>query len=266
MKTIWQAVISVALLALSRPVLAQGTVAAPLPPVDAVLKRAVEHSAKEDENDRLFNERYGYTRTKVTEYRNSNGDLKKREEKKSQNNPVFKPVTYSPPPAETKPRSGNDTVVLEKNADGSTKVRGKAYDKKDFSLSNDLFSRFQFTLAGREMVNGRAALVLDFKPRSNDLPERNIKDRFINKAAGRIWVDEEDTVLARADLHLAEKVNLLGGLVGAVNGFRYQFDRERTAEGLWFTRGVNWRLEGREVFVRRVIDFHEERSGVKKVW
>ena len=62
---------------------------------------------------------------------------------------------------------------------------------------------------------------------------------------------------------MTEKVNVVGGLVGAVSKFTYQFDRERMPDGLWFTRGVKWHLEGRELFVHRSIDYLEEKRDVQ---
>ncbi|MGZ5543390.1 MAG: hypothetical protein ACXWIU_01845, partial [Limisphaerales bacterium] len=96
------------------------------------------------------------------------------------------------------------------------------------------------------------------------LPNNNFKDRFINIAVGRIWVDEGDSALVKASLHLTEKVNVIGGVVGAVGKFTCTVDRERTADGLWFTRAMDWHLEGRAVLVRRTIDHHEEKTGVLK--
>ena len=43
-----------------------------------------------------------------------------------------------------------------------------------------------------------------------------ITDEFINHAAGRVWVDEQDYAMVKADLHLTDRVNVFGGLVGAV--------------------------------------------------
>jgi hypothetical protein len=67
-------------------------------------------------------------------------------------------------------------------------------------------------------------------------------------------------------VHLTEKVNVVGGLVGSIWKFDYGFDRVRTADGLWFTHGVDWHLEGREVIVRRTVDYHEGKSEVRKAW
>jgi hypothetical protein len=157
-------------------------------------------------------------------------------------------------------------VVKPQDASASethSNIRGKALQVKDYSLTN-LVSRFQVTLAGREMVNGRSSFVLDFVPRKN-LPVHSYKDNFINKAAGRVWVDELDYAIAKADVHLTQQVNVLGGILGAVWKFTYSFDRARTPEGLWFSRHVDWHLEGREVIFNRIVDYHEQKINERKV-
>jgi hypothetical protein len=264
MKTSWQAGAGAVLLAMALALFGGNVIEPPLPSLETVLKRVAAQAEKEGENDRAFKQHYAYTRTKVTEYRNAKGDLKKREEKKNVNDPHAAPPKFDSQPTVARTRSPKDTEGKDAVTDTHSNVRGKAFEKKDFSLNDDLLNRFQIALTGREMVNGRPALVLDFQPANKKLPERNLKDRFINKAAGRVWVDEEDYALTKADLHLTSKVNVVGGLVGAVWKFNYTFGRERTADGLWFTRSVDWHLEGREVIVRRTVDYHEERTQVRK--
>lgn len=236
-----------------------------LPPLDVVLKRVVERAEKEDENDRLFDRAYGYTRIKITEFRNVKGELKKNERKESRHDP--RAVSSQPEPQHPtmKLHSPKDTPENPHTTDTDTRMRGRAVNRKDIRLDDDLLGRFTFTIIGRETVNGRSALVLEFEPKPGKLPERSFRDKFINKAAGRVWIDEEDYAVAKADLRLIDKVNVVGGLVGAVWRFEYRFDRERTPEGLWFTRQVRWHLEGREVFARRTVDYFEERTDVCKV-
>jgi len=266
MKSIWQTVARAVLLATPLPLLAESIAEPPLPSVATVLKRVADQTEKESDNERAFNQRYGYTRTKVTEFRNAKGDLKKREEKKIANHPSAVPVAYRAQPAGPTPEPNLGEEKSEAVTDARSNVRGKAFEKKDFSINDDLLGRFEFDLAGRKTINGRPMLVLEFKPAKKNLPERNIKDRFINKTAGRVWVDEADYLIAKADVHLTETVNVAGGLVGAVWKFNYSFDRERTSDGLWFTRAVDWHLEGREVILRRAIDYHEGKTGVRKAW
>src|SRR6266480_4434279 len=266
MKTILKTLLGLTLVGISTRLPAQIVAKPPLPSAESVLRRVVENSEKENDNDRLFGQRYSYTRTKVTEYRDSKGELRKRELKKSANNPAVVSVANPAQPVMSKPESSRDATRSDAVTDTHSNVRGKAFEKRDFTLNDDLLSRFQFTLAGREMLNGRPMLILEFKPANKKLPERHIKDEFINKAAGRLWVDEADYVLAKADVHLTETVNVVGGLVGAVWKFIYTFSRERLPDGLWFTRDVDWHLEGREIIVRRSVEYHERKTGVRKVW
>ena len=72
-------------------------------------------------------------------------------------------------------------------------------------------------------------IVVDFKPLNDHLPVNQFADKFINKAAGRVWIDEEDYAIAQAHLHLTQQVNVLGGLVGAVWKFTYAFTRAADA-------------------------------------
>jgi hypothetical protein len=227
------------------------TNAAPLPPLESVIQRALNRAAMEDDNDRQFNQHYGYTRVRVTEYRNAKGELKKHEEKRT---PEGLAKTNTAPAVAPKPVAKDDAPV----SDNHSNIRGKQLAVKDYSLTN-LVTRFQFTLVGRETVNGRSSLVLDFQPAAKHLPARSYKDKFINKAAGRVWVDEVDYAIAKADLHLTQPVNVLGGVVGAVWKFTYSFERTRTPEGLWFARHVDWHLEGREVIFHRIVDYHEQK-------
>jgi hypothetical protein len=255
MKWMGQTIGLAVLLASPISLIAQSNVVtAPLPPVGLVVQRAMEESSRESDMERAFKQHYSYTRTRVTEYRNTDGDLKSREEKTNESQPR---------PAAATRHAHTANQPAEATLDGEN-VRGKAFDRNDFLLNPDLLNRFQFTLAGREIINGRPALVVDFQPKSGDLPEHSIKDRFINHAAGRVWLDEQDYALAKVDLHLTQKVSVFGGLVGAVWKCTYSFDRARTPDGFWFVRHVDWHLEGRAVVVRRIIDYHEQWTNVRK--
>lgn len=228
------------------------------PPLNVIIQRALERAAREDENDRQFDHLYQYKHVRLTEFLDSKGDLRSEEEKVTEDG--ARPHPARQPQATTPKTENQDGPVTETHSN----IRGKALKVKDYSLA-DLVRRFQFTLAGSDTVNGRPAWVLDFRPASGKLPVHDFKDNFINKAAGRVWVDEGDYAIAKADLHLTKQVDVLGGLVGAVWKFTYSFDRTRTAEGLWYARHVDWHLEGREVVFNRVVDYHEQKLDLEKV-
>jgi len=224
-----------------------------LPPVRTVVERAWLRAQQEPENDRAFNDTYGFTRSKTTEYRNIRGNLTKRNSKISVNEPAPRPG-----PDRAEAVAGTAWTTNAASADTSK-------HKRDLLTTTNLVNRFTFELQGREFIEGRPVFVVAFKPAGPNLPAPTLKDRFLNKAAGRVWVDAEEYVLVKADVHLTESVSVVGGLVGTVHKFNLSFGRERTEDGLWYTRLVNWHLEAREVVVERVIDSVETRTDVRKV-
>ncbi len=236
----------------------------PLPTFASLLQNVLQRAKAEGHNDRAFDARYRYVRTKVTEYRNSAGQLKKRDAKTDVHVPApTVPAPANPAPAPTaapKP----DPEKTESVSDTHSNVRGQQLKRSDLLLNEDLVSRFVFTIVGRALLNGRPAYVVDFVPANKKLPVRNFKERFINKAAGRVWIDAADYSLVKADLHLTQQVNVGWGLIGAVWKFHYGFERERTADGLWFPSEVDWHLEGREVIINRIVDYHETTTAVRQ--
>jgi hypothetical protein len=263
MKAIWTAVVISVCPVITIPVFAQGAPSS-LPRVEKVLQGVLARAERESTNDREFNQRYRYTRTRVTETRDGHGELKKREAKRNLKNPAAvsgadqrSPPANPPPPA----TAAKNSTLPQTNST----VRGKASGKTDVFLDDELLKRFEFTITGREQIHGRAAWVVDFQPAKGQPAAMNAKEWFIKKTAGRIWVDEADYTLARVNLRLTETINLVGGLIGNITKFAFSFDRARTADGVWFTRLVHWHLEGRELLVQRAIDYQEEITDVQEV-
>jgi hypothetical protein len=245
MKNLFQTILVIAFMGPFAKAFAVDATAPALPAVETVLEHLAEHSQKEATNEREFKQRYHFTRSRATEVRNSKGELNRREVKTQINQPAT--------------NSGPTDVA----SDNQTNRRGKPGRKTDFAVDREFLKRFQFTLVGRESINGRPALILDLAPATIKPPEHDIKDRIINKMAGRVWVDEAESVIVKADFHLTEKVNVVAGLVGAIAGFTLSFNRSRTVDGLWFTPRLDWHLDAREVFVRRTVDSHEEITEVQ---
>ncbi|MDD5139309.1 MAG: hypothetical protein PHY43_03495 [Verrucomicrobiales bacterium] len=237
----------------------------PLPALDFVLQQVVARAVnKEDANDNLFDMNYQYTRTRTWEYRNSSGELTSREDKSSVENKPLRIAAKAARLAAANKPVPPPVVKDEPVSETHSNIRGKALKVKDYSIP-ELLKRFQFTLTGREMLNGRPTLVANFKPASDQLPVNQFADKFLNKAAGRVWIDEEDYAIAQAHVYLTRQVNVLGGLVGAVWKFTYDFTRARTPEGYWFAQSLDWHLEGREVVINRIVDYHERKLDEQKI-
>jgi hypothetical protein len=229
--------------------------ATPLPAVETVIERAVARAQQELENDAAFKANYSYTRSKTTEYRNIRGNLTKRKEKTSMNEPSVRRVEESL-------QAGTGNASASTNAISPD----TSQHKRDLLANTNLVRRFAFELRGREIVDGRSTLVVDFKPVSQKLPTSNLKERCLSKVTGRVWVDEDESVIVKAEARLTEGIGVVGGLIGSVHKFNFSFGRERTEDGLWYTRLLTWHLEMREVIVERVIDCVETKTDVRKAW
>ena len=224
----------------------------------------MKQAPKDDAGERAFTQTYTYTRTRITENRDPKGKLQSREEKRDVRKPAATPPAAPQPAPTSRPATagmkGSEALMTR----SSPAPRGRAFDRSDFILNGDLLNRFTFKTVGREIINGRSSLVLDFQPAKRQPSPKSIQDRFINKAAGQLWIDEEESILARAKLRLTEGVSVGAGLIASIAVFDYEFDRNRTEEGFWFTRTTKWHLEGREVILRKNVDYHEEKSELRK--
>jgi len=250
MKLLLKMIVLMALLISTATLPAQTNVLeAPLPSLDALVSRVIKQAQKENEMEYTFKQHYSYKRSRITEYHTADGALDSHEEKTGDKHPRALSLTNPPVSA-----SGTNSIPP-----------GTKFGKSDLALlDRELINRFNMTLVGRRILNGRPALVVDFKPKSGNLPENSIKDRFINHVAGRLWIDEADAALAQANIHLTEKVNVFGGLVGAVWKFNGTLQRSRTDDGLWYLHDFVWHLEGREVLDDKIVDYHEQWSNVTK--
>jgi hypothetical protein len=242
------------------PVGAEIVTNVPLPKIQDLLPRILTKAETEENNMRLFKERYHYERMKVTEFRNSDGEVIKRVEKKNTSDGPTTGATNEPSGTL---KAKRDSPTTNSGTDLEATSKNRPYNKSDFPLTDDLLARFELTIVGEETLNNRPAWVIDFKPISGKKPEKSLIDKFINRTAGRVWVDAQDYAVARADLFLTDRVLVIGGLVGSVWKFTCEMMRERTADGLWFMRNTTWHVEGREFLFRRTVDYHEECDGVR---
>jgi hypothetical protein len=233
---------------------------APLPSLDMVIQRVMQTSATENADYHTFNQHYFYTRDKATKFFDSSGAIKQSEESVSTNNPIPSPKAFKPHPPTPHAVYSRQTATTQ-----PANIHGVELGKKEDLINPDLVKRFKLTMVDREMINGRPTLVIDFKPVSNDLPVFNIKDRVINSIAGRAWVDEQDYQLEKAELHLTQKLTVLGGIVGSVSKFTFSFERDRTPDGYWYTRSLKWHLEAHEATIPRIVDHSEEVSNLQKM-
>lgn len=229
--------------------------------ITPILQHILERAKMEGQNDLAIRQLYGYTREKITEIRNGSGKVIKREVKNDARQPKGIPTIQSLPAVQTvNAGAAKDKAPGETNMPAA--LAGQNFNKNEL-MNEDVIKRFEFSLAGQEQLNGREMFIIDMTPKKN-LEDHTFKDHFINKFAGRVWVDTTDYALVKANLHLTKPVDIAFGLVGSVAKINYAFERLRTDDGLWFTHETDIHVEGREGLVNRVFDQHESKTNLVK--
>jgi hypothetical protein len=215
--------------------------ASPLPSAESLKERLAERLSQGHEEKKLFEERYRYVRSRVREERNTHGKLRERTEEAV----VCDPRERDP-----------------KRTEGGVAAK---YSERDVVVDGALLDRFTFEVEGYEQVAGRTAVRVAFRPVSDDLPHANTVDRFINRTAGTLWLENATLDLLKAEIGLLEHVSFLAGIAGVVYRLDISVERAVTPEGVWYTRSSAWHADYRAFLARKVVQFKERRDEVSCV-
>ena len=121
------------------------------------------------------------------------------------------------------------------------------YSKQKPWVNEDVLARFDFKVTGRTNYLRRQMLMLEFTPKP-DAPSRGMADKIINKVSGALWVDENESEIARLDLRITESVKFWGGILGQLDRFDFTMFRRRSALGIWFNESSNGMVQIRKLF------------------
>lgn len=140
---------------------------------------------------------------------------------------------------------------------------GGSTERMDDIVNEKLFSRFEIQCVGREKIRDRRCLVLDLKPKAGDLPTDRLMDRVINLLHGRLWVDESESEIVRAEVRTVGTLRLWGGVLGSLESLQLHVDRERSGFGVWYNRHFEVNLRGRKLFSPMLIRAREIGSRIR---
>ena len=125
---------------------------------------------------------------------------------------------------------------------------------------NDVVATLKFTIARRERINGRDAIVVEFEPRPNARPQTR-QGNIAKVLKGTIWVDEAAREVIRADATAIDSVSFGGGFIARLNeDAAISLTRQRIDEGVWLPTSIRMKGDGRALMsIRRMnIDYFIE--------
>ena len=80
---------------------------------------------------------------------------------------------------------------------------------QDFSAKHQMPERFDFDIAGTDIIAGQPAKRVTFKPKANPPKKRTTADRFLGIVEGTAWVSERDNKLVKFDMKMQQPFRLL---------------------------------------------------------
>ena len=138
-------------------------------------------------------------------------------------------------------------------------------EEEETLFSSATVAKYNWKLLGEETIDGRPAYLFSFEPKSKDLPINRMTDRILNKLAGKIWFDQQEFEIVRADAHLAGEASMLGGIAGTLRRGDIFFEQVRMEDGAWLTRKSDVRFDGRVLVKSMRMHAIEENSDFHKM-
>ena len=229
--------------------------AAPAPDVQEIIRKFTANG--EDPELSARRDAIAYQRTSRVEYLNEDGTVKRKQTR------IYK-VFPQDGRSVTRLVTVNGRAPKEKSDKQRSAARETGEKSRMLTVSDDLLSRFEFTFVRDEKFAGRATWVLAFAPKA-DAPEEEIFDKFINAMAGKLWIDQEEYQLAKAEVHLSKRVAFFGGLAGALDKLDLTLIQRRIEPSVWLGEAINIDCSGRKLFTTMKFRAFENCSGFEKL-
>jgi len=233
-----------------------------LPDLKALFKEIDEHQQAIDK----IKENYTGTRTEEeTEYE-SDGRVKKREEREhtffylnGEEVSTLVKKDGKPLSAEEQKKENERThkriEELQKREakkeakEEKAKEEGKSKDSDDPGI--EVFLRAcQFVNPRRERFRGQDVLVFDFEPNPEFKPHKLV-EKVVQKLAGVVWIDEKALDVARLEAYFISDVKLAGGLLASLQkGTSFVFEQAFINNEVWLPTYEEAHLGARVLLVK----------------
>jgi hypothetical protein len=113
-------------------------------------------------------------------------------------------------------------------------------------IIDDVPNAFDMVIVGREMLNGRSTLVVEFKPKLKPKPRTDIGKVLFPRVDGKAWVDEQDARLERLEVHYLGDVKLgFGLLLNISKDSEQELEWAKVNDEVWLPSRYEIRIKGR---------------------
>jgi hypothetical protein len=223
---------------------------APLPKADEVVRGIVERARNREV--RRATAAFRYTQRRAIDKYDEKGAVKEHEDRRYEVEPLEGASYTALVEKNGRPLAGTDlTEEKEKRRRfierQTARNLGKSEEER-VPLDAELFARYRGEVVGREVMGGRPAIVMEFSPKSRDLPIHRRQDYLLNKLAGKVWVDEKDYDIVKVEARLTERTRVFWGLLGNIEKADLYFEQTRVSDGVYLPMRLSFFWDGRKLF------------------
>jgi hypothetical protein len=121
-----------------------------------------------------------------------------------------------------------------------------------------ILDRHDFRAVGREPVAGRPAIVLEFTPRHGERKIEN--DRLLRTVHGRLWVDEAEEEVVRAELANLAPLRIGRGVGASVSSLATRIEFRKVDDAVWLP------AEDETIVAGRMLLFKKFRTRLRRTY
>jgi hypothetical protein len=126
--------------------------------------------------------------------------------------------------------------------------------RDDEDAMDDVFRVYDFVMVGRQAVEGRDLIVVDFTPQAHAAPQTD-RGKLMTKVKGRVWISEDDYQVARVEAQMLDDLSFGLGLFGKLyKGTTASFERQKVHDEIWLPSEMRIRATGRALVRRFHVD------------
>jgi hypothetical protein len=165
---------------------------------------------------------------------------------------VLRVVERDGRPVREEERKRSEEALRKAVARAKTNPQGKRPQpgNQTDALLNEFPEALDYRKLGEETIASRAAVVLEYSPRAGYKPQ-HLMARLFEKLRGKIWIDQADGELAKAEGELFDTVTIGWGMIGKIQkGTRFAMERVKLAEGIWMPQSESMRLAARMLLLK----------------
>jgi hypothetical protein len=219
----------------------------PLPEGNAYVRGLLDRQRRREE----LVDRYTYDRLAVREELDERGRIKERHVRRYEvyfvkGRPVRRLVEEDGRPLRPDRQAREDRKAREL----AESVRGgRSVSERPGMRLSAILARYDFRAKGRETIAGRPAIVLEFRPRpgARDLD----RDRLLRRVQGRIWVDEAEQEVVRAEMSNLAPLRFGWGLGASIASLATRIEFRKVDDAVWLPAEDETLASGRMLLFKK---------------